>query len=445
MRRVIFAIFSALTPVSLLILIAGCGGLSKSHVPASGNHIGALGATATFTIRWPRTRVIPPGTNRLIIYVTHQQARTVFAYVKDRTSNATEETIGVPIPYGQGITFSADAVQVPTAKYTKVQRLPLGHSDLREGTKLGSGHDGMAHDISYNSHVSATIEIQEAGAPDPNTSHVNVRVNQIVSDYFPIVLVLELIRDQNGNPITNLNKLNFEVLEDGVPALITDVRVITQSATSLSICLVLDRSGSMAGQPNRDLEQAASTFVRLMQSNDYGAVINFSSRNSIELSQNFTQDKSALLAAIQGRNASGSTALYSAIWLALDITSQRQGGRAIIAMTDGGDNASNRSLSEVINRAGQTGIPIFTVGLAGFDLDEYPLQRLADETGGLYYFAPTSSELEAIYRRIALQMQNAIQISFISPDPTPSGRVRNVVVRFRYGQFSGEATYQYTY
>lgn len=442
--RITRTICWTVTVLSVMCIHAGCGGLHRSQ-PSNDAGEGRLGATATFTIRWPRTRLIPPGTNRIVIYVTHQQARTVFAYVKDRAPSAAEERISVPIPYGQGITFSADAVQVDTEKYTEVQRLPLDHPDLRAGTKLGSGHDGMPHDVSYNSTVTATIEIKEAGMPDAGTTRVDLRVNQIVSDYFPLVLVLDLIRDQNGNPITNLNKLNFEVLEDGVPALITDVRVINQAATSLSICLVLDRSGSMAGQPNADLEQAASTFVNLMQPDDYGAVINFSSLWNIELAQDFTQDKNALLAAINGRDAIGATALYSAVWLGLDITSQRQGGKAIIAMTDGGDNNSDKSLQQVIDRANLTGIPIFTVGLDGSDFYEYPLQHMADETGGLYFFAPNSSQLEAIYRRISLQLQNAVQISFISPDPQPRRRERIVTVRFRYGQFSGEVQHRYTY
>jgi Mg-chelatase subunit ChlD len=182
-----------------------------------------------------------------------------------------------------------------------------------------------------------------------------------------------------------------------------------------------------------------------MGNRDSGAVINFSYYSSMELAQDFTQDKNALLAAINGRDAGGATALYSAIWLGLDITSRRQGARAIIAITDGGDNDSDRSLGEVITRADQTGIPVFTVGLAGFDLDEYPLQQLADNTGGLYFFAPTSNQLEAIYRRVSLQMQGAIQISFFSPDPQPRGRTRNVTIRYRSGQFHGATNYQYTY
>jgi VWFA-related protein len=430
--------------IMLLPILSGCGGTVGNSPPQS-NDTSQLGATATFTIRWPRTRVIPEGTNRIIIYVHHQEARAVFAYVKDRSGSATEERISVPIPYGKGITFSAEARRVPTTKYDKVQRLPLDHPDLRDGELLGSGHDGQPHDVFYKELVTAAIEIQTAGIPDPGTTRVDIRVNQIVADFFPMVLVLELIRDQNGNPITNLNRGNFEVWEDGVPAIITDVRVVAQGATDLSVCLVLDRSGSMSGQPNADLEQAASTFVNLMGPRDYGAVINFSSYGSIELSQDFTQDKAALLAAINGRSAAGATALYSAIWRGLGITSQRQGAKAIIAMTDGGDNNSDKRLSDVIARAQQTGIPVFTVGLAGYDLNEYPLQRLADETGGLYFFAPTSDQLEAIYRRISFQLQGAIQISFISPDPQPRGRTRNVVIRYRYGQFQGETTYQYTY
>ncbi len=428
--------------LSTVLIPVGCGGGGKIHSPTDPD-TEQLGATAAFIIRWPRTRLIPDGTNRIIIYAHHQQARTAFAYVKDRSGSATEERISVAIPYGQGITFSAEARRVPTTKYHNVHRLPLNHPDLRGGDLLGSGHDGTAHNVMYKSVVTATVEIQAPGTPDPGTARVDIRVNQIVADFFPLVLVLELIRDQDGNPITNLNRSNFEIWEDGVPAIITDVRVITQGATDLSACLVLDRSGSMAGQPNADLEQAASTFVNLMGNRDYGAVINFSYYHSIELSQDFTQDKNALLAAINGRSAAGATALYSAIWLGLEATARQQGAKAVIAMTDGRDNNSDKSLDDLITRATQTGIPVFTVGLG--DVDASSLQRLANETGGLYFFAPSSDQLEVIYRRISRQLQGAIQITFISPDPQPAGRTRNLVIRYRYGQFQGETTSQYTY
>lgn len=433
--------FSWAVLYAMLATLSGCGGNAK--VPQPPAESGQLGATANFTIRWPRMRAIPEGTNRIIIFAIHQEGKKVFAYIKDRTSLATEERVSVPIPYGRGITFSAEARRVSTVQYDKIKVVPIDHPDLLQGELLGSGYDPTPHNVLYNSQVHATVEIVTAGAPDPGTTTIDISLNQIITNFFPIVLVLQLVTDEEGDPITNLNRGNFEVIEDGMPAVITDVRLVDQSATDLSVCLVLDRSGSMAGQPNVDLEQAATAFVNLMRSRDYAAVINFSSRDSIELSQGFTQDKNALLAAINGRTASGSTALYSAIWLGLDITSQQQGAKAIVAMTDGMDNDSNVELSQVIAAARQTGIPIFTVGLGS--VNSGALSQLASATGGLYSYAPTSDQLETIYRKISAQLKGTIQISFVSPDPQPRRRTRNVVIRYRYGQFQGEMSYSYFY
>lgn len=434
---------TAIAVLSLLIpTFSGCGGSAK-NLPSENTSTEQLGATAHFTIRWPRTRAIPDGTNRIIIFVVHQEAKKVFAYIKDRTPSAFEDRVSVPIPYGRGITFSAEARRVSTIEYDEIRLVPIEHPDLLEGELLGSGYDKSPYDVFYNTQVSALIEVQTAGVPNPDTTKVDVQLSQVITDFFPIVLALQLVTDERGDPITNLNRGNFEVLEDGKPAVITDVRLVDQSATDLSVCLVLDRSGSMQGSPNAALEQAASTFVNLMRDQDYGAVINFSSRSSIQLSQSFTQNKNALLAAINGRTAAGSTALYSAIWLGLEVTSQQQGARAIIAMSDGADNNSNVSLNQVIARARQVGIPIFTVGLG--DVELYPLQQLAIQTGGIYYIAPTENQLEDIYKKISAQLKGTIQISFISPDPQPRGRARNVVIRYRYGRFQGEVLYNYVY
>jgi hypothetical protein len=62
-------------------------------------------------------------------------------------------------PTGQGITFGAEARQVPTIKYDKVQRLSLSDSALHEGKLLGSGHDKKPYNVLYKSQVNAEVEI----------------------------------------------------------------------------------------------------------------------------------------------------------------------------------------------------------------------------------------------------------------------------------------------
>jgi VWFA-related protein len=256
----------------------------------------------------------------------------------------------------------------------------------------------------------------------------------------------QFILDQNGGPITNLNAANFEIYEDGVPAVITDVRPVSETAIESNIALVLERSDSMAGQPNLDLEMAATSFINLMPLNDFGEIINFTDWVSVD--QPFTADKTLLLQAIQGKSPFGPRPLYDAICQAVFDTSRRSGRKAIIAMSDGSDNCSWFYKEEAIGYPHQAGIPVFTVGLGGSDFSpesEIDLQDIASQTRGLYYYAANSSELNAIYTKIANQLNGQVEIIFISPDPNKSNRTRNVTLVWHYGSFTDQIDYQYVY
>ena len=112
-------------------------------------------------------------------------------------------------------------------------------------------------------------------------------------------------------------------------------------------------------------------------------------------------------------------------------------------MTDGQDNDSSKTSADCVALAQSGGVPVFTIGLGG--VDETALRGLAENTGGLFTVTSTSAELQRLYELISKQLESQIQISFISPDPQPRGKVRHVEVRFRYGTLTGESTYDYTY
>jgi len=398
-------------------------------------------ATARFVVVWPQSRTIPGGTNRIIVYVNGPQIAGSIAYVVDNAGFGQTTTVTVDIPAGPKRLFSVEARKVASVQYSQSQRVPYTSPALTEGEFMGAGQDGQAYDIGVGESINATVEIKEAGTPGSGVVDVRVAVNQILTDRFPAVLVLQIIRDQDGNPITNLNKGNFELLEDGNPAVITDVRTVLQARSEISVALVLDRSGSMDGQPNTDLETAASTFVDLMQPGDSAEVINFSS--NVEVTQPFTSDKSLLNQAIVGHFIGSLTALYDAVYQAVADTAQRTGRRSVIAMTDGQDNDSSKTSADCVALAQSGGVPVFTIGLGG--VDETALRGLAENTGGLFTVTSTSAELQRLYELISKQLESQIQISFISPDPQPRGKVRHVEVRFRYGTLTGESTYDYTY
>lgn len=456
MRSSLKYLFFLLALLSVSALITGCGSGGRTAVRTTSPHLiiasPSRAANLKLTVRWPAksTRLIPANTNRLVIFVNAPDVRGAMVFIVDRTSHADTANYSLNVLAGKNRTFAVEARQVDAANpaYQTPTAVAFDSPDLQQGTKLGGGIDPAPHELTEGISFSASILVGDAAMPGADTTQVSILVNQVLASSFPSVLVLQLIRDQNGDPITNFNSANFDVTEDDNPVTITDVRTIQQSSnTNIAVSLVMDRSGSMAesdgsgSTKNASLESAASSFVNLLQSGDSAEAINFS--DSVSVTQGFTSDKSLLLQAIQGRSPSGGTALFDGIYRGVQDTGAFGGRSAVLALTDGIENSSSHSLSDVESFARSKGIPIFTIGL-GSDADKNTLGDIASKTGGVFTFSPTGSVLNGIYTKISKQLNGQIQLSFISPDISVSGRLRHVVVKFHYGSFSGQNDYYYT-
>jgi len=246
-----------------------------------------------------------------------------------------------------------------------------------------------------------------------------------------------------GRTVPRLTATQFHVKEDGKAA--TILSVLGGGAQSLAVCLVLDRSGSMqlpsgSGPLKIDAaRQAASRFVNALRANDRAAVISFANESSLD--QELTDDRSRLLDAIQRAQAYGSTVLYdAAYWGIQQVALRRTGGsfvtvesaladarRVVLLLTDGNDNGSRMRPDEVIAQARANGVSLYTVGL-GADADADMLAYLARETGGEYYAAPDTQQLEEIYDRMARRFQGEYTVSYRSPRPEADGTRREVAL-----------------
>lgn len=222
------------------------------------------------------------------------------------------------------------------------------------------------------------------------------------------------VRDQQGNALgaSYFQGANFQVNYNGtqIPSGSVTVSTASSSGQSISSSLVLDYSGSMSGYTG-DLETAAVSFVNNMQSADRGEVIKFD--DTIQHVQAYTGDKNALRTAITNTvSLSGLTAFYDATYLGVTNTIPESGQRAVVAFTDGQDNSSTHSMSELIQYARNSGIPIYTIGFGS--ADSTTLQSIATQTNGLCAIAGASTDLSTIYQRIAGILNNTLIITWPS-------------------------------
>ncbi len=232
------------------------------------------------------------------------------------------------------------------------------------------------------------------------SAQLRAEIDTILTDAYPEIKVI-FSASRDGQFIRGFSPSDLAVFEDGANRpcefLYCDS---TQEGSAVSVLLILDRSGSMAGQPLADAIDAAVDFVGLMRAGDEIGVIAFDTW--IQTISPFTQDKSAVTAAIRGIRLGDLTNLWGACMSGLSFIENRPYRKAVVLLTDGFDNPQvpQYSVDDVIAGAKARSIPFYCIGL-GEAVDSLNLQSLAAQTGGKYFSSPTSADLAAIYDEIA--------------------------------------------
>jgi Ca-activated chloride channel homolog len=230
-----------------------------------------------------------------------------------------------------------------------------------------------------------------------------------------LVVLHATVRDRKGGFVSGLRKENFQVFEDGAPQAI---RVFQHEDVPVAVGLVVDNSGSMR-RKRKDVTAAALAFVRSSNPHDQMFVVNFNERVSLGLpnTELFSASPAELEDALNGVPANGETAVYDAIEAGLaQLTKATLDKKALIVISDGGDNASHHTLGQVLDSAGRSDVTIYTVGL--FDEDDQDrnpgvLRKIARATGGEAFLPEETSEVVPICERIAEDIRNQYTIGYV--------------------------------
>jgi Ca-activated chloride channel homolog len=248
------------------------------------------------------------------------------------------------------------------------------------------------------------------------------------------------VTDGARHYVTDLDRQDFQIFEDGRPQQVTFFR---RSSLPLALALLIDTSASM--EPNLSVAQAAAVgFVRALGPEDVASVIDFDTR--VQVLQEFTTDRSALEHAIRKTAAGGSTALYNAVDIALRALNKTIGDerleerrrRAIVILSDGEDTSSLLGFDEVLDFAVRSDTAIYAIGLFGPEITafvkrpsdaRFVLRRLSEQTGGRVFFASDAKELNGVYSEIRAELGNQYFLAYESNDPRRDGQFRRISVR----------------
>ena len=247
-----------------------------------------------------------------------------------------------------------------------------------------------------------------ARADDP----YRIVVSRVDPSDFPTVRLVAAVVDANGKAVPGLRPQDLEVRE-GTVAPQANV-TLASMVSPVALALVIDTSGSMAGQPLADAKAAVSSMVGSLGAIDQVAILSFNS--AVRVVQPLTSEKSRALAGVGSIVAGGDTAIYDAAESAADLLepADPKARRAIVLLTDGLDTASHNSRLSAVKRLATSGFPLYAIGL-GNGIDRGTLDALSGAAGGgATYLAPNSSDLAAIYGKLSEQLLTEYSVEYRS-------------------------------
>jgi VWFA-related protein len=259
--------------------------------------------------------------------------------------------------------------------------------------------------------------------------------------------------DRDGRFVSGLGRERFTLYDNSEPQAI---EFFTSEDLPLTIGLVVDSSASM--RPHRDnVTAAAAAFAAMSDPFDEFFTVNFNEHAWLGLPDGiaFTENWNQLHRALAAAPTLGMTAVHDAVDLALDhIRLGTQERRALIVVSDGGDNASSHTRDAVLQHARLAETVIYAVTLTGRDDHEANpkiLKTLAQETGGRAFTPRNADEVIHAFEQIARELRSGYTIGFAPRETAALGlhlvRVvvdagdrRQLTARTRVGYYAGPST-----
>ena len=250
----------------------------------------------------------------------------------------------------------------------------------------------------------------------------------------PRVPLLFTVTDKKGRFITDLDRNNFKVHDNGKPQNV--LAFARESDLPLRIGILMDASNSVRDR-FRFEQEAAIEFLKsvLKEEKDKAFLVAFDT--TAELRVDFTHDLEKLANGVRSLRPGGGTALYDAVFYACrdklpEDAPPEQFRRALILISDGEDNASRFSREQALEMAHKAEAVIFTISTnrsgARGDGDEV-LKRFAEQTGGVSLQPFQASDLGQSFENIANELRHQYFLLY-APNPfVADGRFHEVEIR----------------
>ena len=251
-----------------------------------------------------------------------------------------------------------------------------------------------------------------------------------------LVLIPVTVTDTFNRLVTDLVKEDFQLFEQN-----KEQKILSFSSddTPVSIGLVFDCSGSMENKLAKS-RAAVAALLQTASPEDEFFLVEFNDR--VRLAQPFTMQAREIESHLESAKAKGATSLLDAVWLALrEMKEARNPRKALVIVSDGGDNNSRYTESEIENLVKEADVQVFAIGIFGYRDPHFPapeeeagpglLSRIAAQTGGRQYSVAKLDDLPDLAEKIGVAFRHGYILGYTPQDLPHNGKYRRVDVKLK--------------
>lgn len=223
------------------------------------------------------------------------------------------------------------------------------------------------------------------------------------------------VNDKLGRFVTGLAKEDFEVFDDTIKQ---EIALFSDDDAPISLGIVYDVLGSMGSFSSHALAMLRQFFDNSHKEDEFYV---FAFNNRVRLVQDFTSLSNEILNRAFYIKSKGSTALYDAIYAAVEKVRQgRRHKKVILIFSDGEENSSRYSGKELQNLLKENDVQIYAIGMDEYSGGGGTLKFISELTGGQAYFPFDQFSAEVTYTKLALMLRRQYVLGFY-PNNVTSG------------------------
>jgi Ca-activated chloride channel homolog len=271
----------------------------------------------------------------------------------------------------------------------------------------------------------------KAPAPSKNESENSGNDTTFKVDV-KLVNVFVTVTDDRGAPVANLTKDNFQLFEDDHPQKVA--LFSKESELPLSIVLAIDTSLSTRKDLALELNSARRFARAIIRPVDALSIYAFN--EVVDQAVPFTSDLKSIDRGVERLHLGAATALYDAIYVAGEALEARQGRKVMVVITDGGDTVSKTDYQEALRAAQISEAIVYSIivvpieASAGRDTGgEHALIQLSSDTGGKYFYATNTAQLDEAFRTISDELRTQYLLGYYPVQRLADSDFRRIEVK----------------